>query len=59
VGSVKRLLRRGVGRLPEMGRWGYGGLGTKQNCVEDATAEALASCYGVNLAGGPAGVGIF
>jgi hypothetical protein len=51
--------RASRGWLPEMGPWGYGGLGTRQNCVEDAPAEALASCCGVNLAGGQWGGGFF
>jgi hypothetical protein len=34
-------------------------VGYKTNCVEDAIAEALASCYGVNLAEGPMGWRVF
>jgi hypothetical protein len=35
-----------------MGRRGYGGLGTKQIVLTIRPSEALASCCGVNLAGG-------
>jgi len=59
AGSVEVTALGSGGGDSEMGRRGYGGLGTKQIVLTIRPSEALASCCGVNLAGADGGGGFF